>query len=45
MLKYLNNKLIIVENNVIGKKEIIEKLVSLIDENRRTDQITYFSYI
>lgn len=38
MLKYLNNKLIIVENNVIGKKEIIEKLVSLIDEN--TDMIT-----
>ncbi len=33
MLKYLNNRLILVENEYIGKKEIIEKLAGLIENN------------
>ena len=35
MLKYLNNKLIIVENGPVDKKEIIEKLVELIYKNTK----------
>lgn len=33
MLKYLNNRLILVENDYIGKKEILEKMVDLIESN------------
>lgn len=33
MLKYLNNRLILVENDYIGKKEIIEKMADLIEKN------------
>ena len=33
MLKYLNNRLILVENDYIGKKEIMEKMADLIEKN------------
>lgn len=35
MLKYLNNKLIVVENGPVDKNEIIEKLVELIYKNTK----------
>ena len=33
MLKYLNNKLIVLENNYISKNDILIKLIDLIDKN------------
>lgn len=33
MLKYLNNKLIVLENNYISKNDILVKLIDLIDKN------------